>query len=234
MKKTFTLIELLVVIAIIAILASMLLPALMSAKSMARRTVCNGNLKQLGASFYSYASDYGDQFPLPCLPDWSHPWMDEIGNYFNMPGNTNVGGLGIWNCPENKVQEWRCSYSIGEKATSYGTTGTTDTSNEYYHMAIGAKLSQISNPTKLYLMMENTYYWQIGSCFTPVDGLGTVPFTVGSIRLVRYPHFKSMNILFADAHIEEVRAPIIGLGASLGGPGWKAASYENGANWFRN
>src|SRR5438093_10690259 len=62
-KTGFTMVELLVVIAVIAILASLLLPALARAKAKAQAAGCLSNLRQLTLCWLMYADDNGDSLP---------------------------------------------------------------------------------------------------------------------------------------------------------------------------
>ena len=70
-RRGFTLIELLVVVSVIAILCSLLLPAVQAAREAARRAQCISNLKQIGIGFNSYASLDGHFPPVILLPSRS-------------------------------------------------------------------------------------------------------------------------------------------------------------------
>ena len=114
----FTLIELLVVIAIIAILASVLVPAVTSALVKARSIHCASNCRQIGTGHLMYAYDHEGQFaPLESIAlkgeesinYWIWPLLLSRGGYVDGEGATGnwMLGEGVWTCPEVEVRDTR-------------------------------------------------------------------------------------------------------------------------------
>src|SRR5437879_5371662 len=112
-RLAFTLLELLVVISIIAILASLLLPALYRARQAAHATICLNNLKQWGVATQLFVGDNQDFLPKDGTPNGTsvtEGWYNDLPRvlgipcYHEMAWRTNAGinpGRSLWICPAN-------------------------------------------------------------------------------------------------------------------------------------
>jgi prepilin-type N-terminal cleavage/methylation domain-containing protein/prepilin-type processing-associated H-X9-DG protein len=110
-KRAFTLIELLVVITIIALLLSILIPALGKARSLTKRIVCKNNLRQIGLAMRLYLGGNDDFYPscdpYDPLPNGFWLWMGRGWRSFVEPylgGNIDVKNPSVLFCPEDQAE----------------------------------------------------------------------------------------------------------------------------------
>jgi prepilin-type N-terminal cleavage/methylation domain-containing protein/prepilin-type processing-associated H-X9-DG protein len=225
-KQFFTLIELLVVIAIIAILASMLLPALGKARGKARMLHCTNTLKQLGLGYMLYLEAYNEALP-------SHRLC--VGTYW-IKGIAAVSGVKrthtVYRCPSTSQN--------AKEAENDATRRKNDTFSDYAMNRMGGSNSTVkaqslhkdlevsvrNDPTlKQYYLVDIN---RPSVCMLAGDnGSATGSAATYSNYFAWYRHDGiRANFLFADCHVESIAAAAVqGLEASkipsLFWTGWK-------------
>jgi len=208
----FTLVELLVVIAMIALLASLLLPALVSAKASARSAKCKSNLRQIGIGLRLYVDDFS-RYPPVWLggdaPD-AFTWRSLLVPYlFGLNQSlTNRDVAELFHCPEkNRLELDEPVLAIFRRASyGYNSDGTDTSIDKRRQLGLGTGSNSLLEARRNGSVSE-------AAVVMPVEmiAIGCTDYYYDT--MVPYPerwgpgsrHRSGCNLFMCDGHVEYVK-----------------------------
>lgn len=195
----FTLIELLIVIAIIAILASMLLPALKNARASAKKISCANQMKQLVSGHMMYAQDYDGWL---CGSRQSSYWRVLISPYIG--DNESYSSSYDWNALQSVIEKnkiYTCP-SLGVENSNGIVSGIGYNYDNMGYLETDplVKLASVSQPSSTILLGDTNddptaNVWNHYNLYTP-----SVLSSNGYMMVPR--HATGLNMGFVDGHVE--------------------------------